>query len=241
MLASGRFPEDKLLTRRLLRKILRPLAWVYYRFCFGGRGAVVRALAAATELWERLSERGDTPLPGPEWDAQYSRGRWSRLGDPQEAARYGAIAGLARGRGELTSVLDVGCGEGLLRSYLASQDALRYLGLDVSQAAIDRARERALPGDRFECADAESYLPGRSFSAVILNESLYYFRQPLAQAHRYLALVEPGGVMVISMFESPRTLAILRQIEKELPVLDSLRIKGQRGSWRLVSLRRPEG
>lgn len=228
------------LNQRLLRKLLRPVAWVYYRSFFGGDGAVARALAAATARWERASARGDTPLPRTEWDGQYSRGRWDCLADPQEAARYGAIAGLVRAQGDPRSVLDVGCGEGLLRRCLGDTEGFVYQGIDVSEAALERARQRARPGDLYQCLDAESFTPDRRFAAVVLNESLYYFRDPLGQARRYLAMVEPGGeapsgVMVVSMFESPRTLAILRRLERELPVLDALRIAGRRGAWRLVT------
>ncbi len=224
---------------RLLRKLLRPLAWLYYRFFFGGRvssgsSVVVRALDSATVRWERLSRRADTPLASEEWNAQYLGGRWSFLADPQEAARYGAIAGLARSQGEPSSLLDVGCGEGQLRFHLAKGPEGFYCGVDVSQAAIDRARERVYPGDELLCQDAEVFSPNRRFSAVVLNESLYYFQDPLGQARRYLAMTEQGGVLVVSMFESPRTLAILRHLERHLPLLDSLRLDGRRGSWRLA-------
>jgi hypothetical protein len=90
-------------------------------------------------------------------------------------------------------------------------------------------------------ADAEVWAPGAEFDAVVMNECLYYFHDPLAQARRYFDAVRAGGVLVVSMFESPRTRAILRVLERRLPRVERVRIETAKGAWSVAVFRRRSG
>ena len=225
------------LRRRLLRKLLSPVARFSYRYGFGRDGAFWRTLARWAARWEELSGRADTPQSAVAWEEEYRAGRWDFLADLDETARFGTIAGYLK-RLELDGpVLDIGCGEGLLTRFFEPSAARPYLGIDVAEAALARAPE--LPHAQFLHADAETFTPPSAPAAVVMNESLYYFREPIAGAERYASFLAPGGLLIISMFGSPRTAAILRALGARFPVADRVTISGRRGSWTVTVLRAP--
>lgn len=224
-------------SQRLLRKLLAPLARFYYRFGFAQGAAWWRLLGRWVERWEELSGRGDIPLSAARWDEQYAAGRWDFLADVEEIARLGATAAFVERAGARGLVLDLGCGEGLLADLLHPSAERPYLGVDLSAVALERAQGRAGPNTTYTCADAETYSPPSAPAAVVMNESLYYFREPIAGAARYASLLAPDGLLVVSMFSSPRTEAILRALSERLPLADRVAVEGRRGRWNVAVFR----
>ena len=227
------------LTSKILRRLASPLGRLHYRLLFGRPGA----LAAWSERWVRRLEahstRGDLPLDESAWDEQYRKGHWSYLRSPAELARYGVLVAFFQRLTPARSVLDVGCGEGILRDLLRRGGYERYVGVDLSAIAVEAARRGADSRDELIAADAEAFSAAETFDAVVLNESLYYFHDPLAQAARYLAMTRPEGALIVSMFESARTRAILRVLERRHAGAQSLRLEAERGAWLLAAFRRP--
>ena len=241
------------LLRRAARKLVRrPLA--LYDRLLGGRGfpgaAAVDRQVARLQTW---AGGGTVPLSKERWEEEYDGGVWDYLAGEEEATRYRAILELlddalpspaepgARDT-ERGAVLDLGCGEGVLVDFLRAaggSEGCRYTGVDLSERAIEAAR--AARGDqltRFVVADAETWEPGpERFDAIVLNECLYYFHEPLETLRRYLGALAPGGVVVISMYEAPRTIALARALDRHLPPLATLRLAGPPGAWR-ISLHR---
>src|SRR5690348_11070760 len=71
------------------------------------------------------------------------------------AARFGVMSTLMCAAGQWPSLLDLGCGPGLLLDYLADRGwlyRLSYQGIDLSPAMIDAARAR-WPDHAFSCRD----------------------------------------------------------------------------------------
>jgi 2-polyprenyl-3-methyl-5-hydroxy-6-metoxy-1,4-benzoquinol methylase len=221
------------LKSKILRRLASPASRFHYRFLFGRPGG----LAAWSERWVRRleahSSRGDLPVSAAAWDEQYRQGNWSYLRAPSELARYGALVAFVERLTPGKTVLDVGCGEGILRDLLRAGGYQRYVGIDVSAVAIEAARRTADRRDELILGDAETLALADTFDAVVLNESLYYFRDPLAQAERYLAMTSPAGALIVSMFESPRTRAILRALGHRCRRAQSLRLESAAGAWLL--------
>lgn len=226
------------LPTRIVRKIFRPLYRPYYRLLWRRRFPGARALERWVRRWETSSSRADVPLTAPSWDEAYAAGFWDFLAGADEATRYGMIAGLARRLAPGGAVLDVGCGDGVLRHHL--DPATEYHGIDLSAEAIRRAEARATdlpyPGStRFEVADAERWQPSRSYPAIVFNECLYYLERPLAAAHRYLDALSPDGAMIVSMFRGPRSRAIAHRLRRELPPSEELELHHPaKGRWTLL-------
>ena len=70
------------------------------------------------------------------------------------------------------SVLDLGCGDGIMAVPLAAF-GLRYRGADASAAMVDAARARN-PGLPFEVSRSEDYEPPEPVDATICLRSFYY-------------------------------------------------------------------
>ncbi len=123
---------------------------------------------------------------------------------------YEAFSALVGGRGARTAliehhvrpgerdrILDLGCGPGELRSHLPA--GVRYVGVDISQAYIDRARERFPGTAEFRTGDATALDDDlRDFDIVLGVGFLHHLddgqaAQALRGAARALA---PSGRMV---------------------------------------------
>src|SRR5687767_1197443 len=93
---------------------------------------------------------------------QYEAGEWTWLGRPGELARYSVLAGYALEFKPWGKVLDVGCGEGLLRDRLHSHGFTQYVGIDFEEP-IRRAARRVDERTRFFAADMNFFVPDVAF------------------------------------------------------------------------------
>jgi SAM-dependent methyltransferase len=154
--------------------------------------ARLRATDGARAAFEAVYSHWNDP-----WAAASPRYRYQRR-------KYEQVVGMLSGR-HFRRALDLGCGLGLLAQLLSSQvDEL--LGLDIADAAVEQARQRAahLPNLRFEQADILD-LPktlDHGFDLVLLADTLYYLSPLDDETLRQLAvraadLVVPGGLCVL--------------------------------------------
>lgn len=125
-------------------------------------------------------------------------GDWQNLDTPAQNVRYTALADLIRAHGP-ASVLDVGCGEGLLMDYLPG--AL-YSGVESSALASANARSLH-PRASIAHSSAEAFESmGNRWDCIVFNECLYYMADPIAVLRRYAAFLNPGGIIVISIYQN---------------------------------------
>jgi 2-polyprenyl-3-methyl-5-hydroxy-6-metoxy-1,4-benzoquinol methylase len=139
------------------------------------------------------------------WETEYRAGRWAYLKGLKEAGRYGVIGAYLRHTMRPGALLDVGCGEAILAGYLDRAQATRYIGVDIAQAALDLAALDRAWGT-LVCSPLERYAPaaGERFGAIVFNEVLFFAEQPGAELARYRAWLEPDGVAIVSMYQTPR-------------------------------------
>src|SRR5471032_2505676 len=88
------------------------------------------------------------------------------------ARRAKVIVELGPTLGSGESVLDLGCGDGIMAAPLGSF-GLRYAGVDASEGMVDAARARN-PGLPFAVARSEEYQPPEPVDATICLRSFYY-------------------------------------------------------------------
>lgn len=113
----------------------------------------------------------------------------------------------ARGGGSGTvplaglTVLDVGCGGGLISEPLCRMGA-RVTGIDPSTETIEAARAHSAPQGlsiEYRAARAEDLVAaGETFDAVVCLEVLEHVPDPAAFVAMIARLVRPGGVLVLS-------------------------------------------
>ncbi|GHF93881.1 methyltransferase [Deinococcus piscis] len=124
---------------------------------------------------------------------------WDFASSPYEAAKYArTLAALPRER--YRRALEVGCSIGVLTGQLAGRtDAL--LALDISEQALERAKERNARKDniQFRRAGLPDELPDGPFDLIVLSEVLYYLSPAdLERAlDAVLARLEPGGTLLL--------------------------------------------
>jgi len=91
--------------------------------------------------------------------------------------------------GDAPSILDVGCGIGILTTFYAQQfPGCRVLGIDRSPASIDLARRRTqelgLTNLRFECLDVDQQSLTGKFDLIIATHTLLQAEQELGLPSR---------------------------------------------------------
>ncbi len=225
----------------LASRAFKPVYWLYYSLLFGRRFPGAAWLRDRVWEWERSTGRGDAPAAKGDWEEQYRAGRWDFMRGLDEVARYGVIAVFVQRLARGGAVLDVGCGEGLLADQLRPHDCRRYLGIDVSEAAIAQAAARADASTSFAAADAETAPPPDGpWDVVVLNESVYYFHQPLATLQRYETVLAEGGAFVVSTFRSRRADAVVRTLLGRYRLLEATTVSNAKGSWTVRVLAPPQ-
>ena len=97
-------------------------------------------------------------------------------------ARYQRITKFVKGQ----SVIDIGCGEGLLPLALANKE--RVLGIDASEKRINIAKKlqkeiftKSKNNVFFKCEDAKDFIlkDNHECKAIIFNRSLYHFEEDM--------------------------------------------------------------
>ena len=137
-------------------------------------------------------------------------GDWQGLADDAQRIRYLTIAEMLKGHDG--SVLDVGCGEALLRSYSPP-----IAGTSASSPRVSRPRaHRRHPSALILNTTAEALQAHGAFTAIIFNESLYHSVDPVAVYNRLLPLLAPDGVIVCSIYQHGRT---NRECERKIRAL----------------------
>ncbi|HEV8240897.1 MAG TPA: class I SAM-dependent methyltransferase [Thermoanaerobaculia bacterium] len=215
----------------LARRAFKPIYWLYYSALFGRRFPGARWLARRVDAWEAATGRGDAPAEKWAWEEGYRSGRWAFMRELDEAARYAVIAAFAQRLAPGGAVLDLGCGEGLLVDALRPLGYRKYFGIDLSEAAIAQAASRADASTTFLAADAEGEPPAGPWNVVVFNESVYYFRDPLATLRRYESVLAPGGAFVVSTFRSRRAEAVVRALLRRYRELEATTVSNAKGSW----------
>jgi len=137
------------------------------------------------------------------WDEMFIAGEWDYLGGLNEVPRFALIAGYIHRHAEQSAVLDAGCGQGHLLSYL-DRSRVTYHGFDLSETAIANAI-RHYPDARFTVATLESFerSAGERYDAIVFNEVIPHVALPLEAIDRFSGMLKPKGLIIISTYQSP--------------------------------------
>ncbi len=135
------------------------------------------------------------------WDAEYNKYRQIWGERPSELALE-ASKRLIRHKGRPLRVLDIGCGYGRDSIYVAKSLGFRVLGIDISEKAIEMAKENALKAQAtkaefrlMDFRDLHSY-----FDAVLVS-NLYHLLPPEGRrdlAEHVARLLGPDGVLYMN-------------------------------------------
>jgi 2-polyprenyl-6-hydroxyphenyl methylase/3-demethylubiquinone-9 3-methyltransferase len=165
-----------------------------------------------------------------QWTDAYRAGTLDFYGGLDELARYSVILGyigwFATTCHRPPSVLDVGCGVGLLRSRLESVPFSDYVGVDLSDAAIHAATTRSHTRSRFVVGDFSSLDLG-CFDVVVLNEVLYYAADAAAFLDRVRSALEPEGILLVSMWRHPGDRTLWHILDASFTLIDRVEVRNR--------------
>jgi 2-polyprenyl-3-methyl-5-hydroxy-6-metoxy-1,4-benzoquinol methylase len=206
---------------KLLHRAFPLLHSLFYQFWFARQGPLSAAIAHWMRMLESQEGKGDIPLSAEAWDGQYQAGVWNYMENLEECSRYSPIVGYMAYLKPGGSILDVGCGAGVLYKKYQPYGYAFYQGIDISATAIATLTQVPSANSLFIQADAETYEPHQQFDVIIFNEVLYYFEDPLATFSRYSYFLNPEGVFIISTYKgSRRAMGVLRRLKTSYALLN---------------------
>src|SRR5712692_4266624 len=158
------------------------------------------------------------------WNLEFSRGRWDCLDATPGDCVYSYVEKYAN-KG---CILDLGCGSGSTANELDAAAYERYIGVDVSEVALEKAARRSRANGRadnseFVRSDISSYIPRRHVDVILFRDSLYYLPHTRIKAvlDRYSHFLNEGGVFVVRMlYAGDRYKGIVDTIESDFEVVD---------------------
>jgi 2-polyprenyl-3-methyl-5-hydroxy-6-metoxy-1,4-benzoquinol methylase len=109
------------------------------------------------------------------WNRQYKNGRWKNLRNDIERERYNTIIEFIDKHGNNhPSVLDLGCGEGILCERMKNERYSEFVGMDFSSESIKQASEKNFKDAQFKVADLHYFKPKKKYDVIVFNEAFYY-------------------------------------------------------------------
>jgi trans-aconitate 2-methyltransferase len=97
-------------------------------------------------------------------------------------------------------IVDLGCGTGLLTATLHRElAAVETLGVDSSDAMLDRARTLDVEGLAFARGDISEWQPEARFDVVFSNAALQWLGDHPALFARLKAMLVPGGELAVQV------------------------------------------
>lgn len=204
----------------------------YYSFLFGRHFPFQRIVSRTFHAWEKQWRKGDIPVSREVWESEYFNDHWKFMKDLDELPRYSIIAGYFRYFKSGGSLLDVGCGEGILQEKLGPCYYSKYVGIDVSEAAIDQAALRNDDKTVFVCDNALNYTSTERFDAIVFNEILYYFDEPLQVLEKYKQYLKDDGIIITSLYlNSERATSIWKRLKTIYFSLDEVKAANKSKTW----------
>ncbi len=158
------------------------------------------------------------------WNAEFSKGQWNCLDGTTGDYLYPYLEKYTN----QGSILDLGCGSGSTGNELGTASYGEYVGVDISDVAIGKAKKRTEENGRaaknsYFQSEIASYVPAQQFDVILLRDSIYYL--PPAKIKmvldRYSNFLKHRGVFVVRMWGgSDKYKNIVDIIETNFEVVD---------------------
>jgi SAM-dependent methyltransferase len=172
------------------------------------------------------------------WDKEFSGTKWDFIDNTVGDCVYAPLEKYAKnGR-----ILDLGCGPGNTANELDSSAYGTYVGVDISEAALTKAKKRTEKNGRtgknsFVREDFVNYAPSEKFDVILFRESIYHvpmgkIKETLDRFSNYL---NDGGVIIVRIAlsdgtgvrEKQRPAEMVRIMETEFDLVERFQHEGE--------------
>jgi 2-polyprenyl-3-methyl-5-hydroxy-6-metoxy-1,4-benzoquinol methylase len=164
------------------------------------------------------------------WDADYASGSLDHYGDIRQRSRYAVLAGYVEDARPRT-ILDLGCGVGLLRGYLEHVGFERFVGIDPSEVAVEQGNGSGFSRTQFKVG----LVPDGTYDVIICNEMLYYVEDLDDLFARITASLSESGRLVTSIYKHPGDFALHHLLAKRFRPIDTVDLRStvSKHRWKL--------
>jgi SAM-dependent methyltransferase len=137
-----------------------------------------------------------------------------------------ALRDEARRLGRPITVVDVGCGKGILRKFVGTGIPARWVGLDLK---VERAKLAQAGYDELHACDFDKPLPVAAGAAdvVVFLHVLEHVPRPTFTLSELSRILVPGGVLLAGSPVAPRWLSLAREWLFRRQLRQGKRISGQ--------------
>ena len=124
---------------------------------------------------------------------------WDESGCSGESRVQGAVLSLVDLKPGDT-VLDLGCGTGVMVPFYLAAQAGKIVAVDVSEKMVERAREKfgGEPSVELRASDALSLDEGERFDAAVIYNAYPHFPDKLALVEKVYRMLKPSGRFVVA-------------------------------------------
>ena len=182
-----------------------------------------------------LKSYGPSNLKRYFWDREFASTKWDFIDHTEGDCVYENLEKYANNG----SILDLGCGPGNTANELSTDAYQKYIGVDISEEALSKARRRTVEtgrGDKnfFVRHDFVNYTPAQEFDVILFRESMYHV--PIGKIketlNHYTKYLKTNGVFIIRIATSdaehagadkPRPMAMVQLMEREFDVVEKRR------------------
>ena len=179
-----------------------------------------------------LKSYGPSTLKKYFWDREFAGTKWDFIDHTEGDCVYENLEKYANNG----SILDLGCGPGNTANELSTDAYQKYIGVDISEEALGKARRRTVETGRgnknfFVRHDFVNYTPGQEFDVILFRESMYHV--PIGKIketlNHYAKYLKTHGVFIIRIATSdaehagadkPRPMAMVQLMEREFDVVE---------------------
>jgi 2-polyprenyl-6-hydroxyphenyl methylase/3-demethylubiquinone-9 3-methyltransferase len=158
------------------------------------------------------------------WNKEFQEGHWDFIDHTQGDVVYDVVGRYCRkGR-----ILDLGCGSGNTGCELDVDLYATYVGVDVSDVALEKAVSRSRKAgrqnrNRYVRGDIVDYVPEGKFDVILFRESIYYVQRskiaPLLI--RYAESLAPEGVIIVRWHDHKVALEFLEMLGLNFRIVES--------------------
>ncbi len=181
-------------------------------------------LTKARNVWRGLVQSwGTSAMKRALWNKEFAAGRWRFIEHTADDPIYSLLEKYCGGG----CLLDLGCGTGNTGCELRADAYVSYTGVDISDVALQTARERSrqlgrADKNRFCQADIAEFNPDTEYDVILFRESIYYIPRVklLPLLERYAQWLKPRGVFIVRWDNRQDAEAFARTLPPRFELLD---------------------